>query len=86
MGHVNLQRLADLGQLPKNFIANKLWQKNQDVMKEQIKTLTEENNQLRAELEKYSVVKETVPVMGGIRPNNDKEEDDSKFKKVNILE
>jgi len=69
----NWQRLSDLGQLPKNFITNRLWQKNIDVNRKKIQELEEENKRLRGELEKYQAP-EPVTVRNPLKSNSKSDE------------
>jgi len=63
MAQPNMQRLADLGQLPKNYVANKLVQRNIENLKGIIKLLKEENASLKLKLGEESKEEETIDIL-----------------------
>jgi len=84
MPKVNFQRLADLGQLPKSFIKNKLWQKNLDVNKEKVLKLEAENRELKAQLNKQNEIDNRLPLIKNKLKSNSKS--DKGFEEVDILD
>lgn len=83
MAWANLQRLADCGRLPKNYIKNKLYKKNIEILTERVKELEKDKSELIKQLDQFTTKNNKIPVRKNPLKSNSKS--DEGFEKVDIL-